>query len=366
VSQVSQVSPRLVSASTALRCCGCGQQTGSSSTAVLPTLVLAPPAPDAAGMTAHLGPPEGGPRPWQQVVADQDGVLTRQQALHGGVSEDQWQWRLDADRWQPLCRGVVVTHTGPVTLRQQSWAAVLVAGRGACLSGDAALVELGLGVGPLRVLHVAVPYGRTVTPRVLAPHGGSPVRVQPRRVTGLAALRHPVRRPPTVRAAPAVLHAAAWAGSDRAAEWRIAAAVQQRLVLPQDLRSTLASLPRLPRRPLIATVLDDVEQGAHAASELHLLRFLREWRLPPPDQLQRPVRLGRIRYLDAWWRRQRVAAELDGAHHRTAGAWDDDVLRANDVLVAGRHDGTVLLRFTTANLRHDGARVAAQLAAVLL
>jgi very-short-patch-repair endonuclease len=73
-----------------------------------------------------------------------------------------------------------------------------------------------------------------------------------------------------------------------------------------------------------------------------------------------------VRYLDAWWERQRVAAELDGAHHRTAGAWDDDVLRANDVLVAGRHDGTVLLRFTTGTLRHDAARVAAQLSALLL
>jgi hypothetical protein len=34
--------------------------------------------------------------------------------------------------------------------------------------------------------------------------------------------------------------------------------------------------------------------------------------------------------------------------------------------VAGRHDGTVLLRFTTGNLRHDAARVAAQLSALLL
>ena len=284
----------------------------------------------------------------------------------GGLTEDQWQWRLDADRWQPLLPGVVVTHSGPVTSRQQSWAAVLVAGPGACLSGDAALVELGMSVGPLKVLHVAVPYGRTVAPRVLAPPGAPHVRVHPRRVSGLAALRHPARRPASVRAAPAVLHAAAWALTDRAAEWRVAAAVQQRLVLPRELRSTLGQLKRLPRRALIATVLDDVELGAHAASELDLLRFLREWRLPPPDRLQRPVRLGRVRYLDAWWERQKVAAELDGAHHRSAGAWDDDVLRANDVLVAGRHDGTVLLRFTTANLRHDGARVAAQLAAVLL
>ena len=61
-----------------------------------------------------------------------------------------------------------------------------------------------------------------------------------------------------------------------------------------------------------------------------------------------------------------LAAELDGAHHRLVAEWEDDVLRANDVVVAGRPDGTVLLRFTPGNLRHDAARVAAQLRAVLL
>jgi very-short-patch-repair endonuclease len=316
-------------------------------------------------MTAHLEL-DGGARPWQELVAAQDGVLTRQQALHGGMSEDQWQWRLDTERWQPLLPGIVVTHTGPVTLRQQCWAAVFVAGRGACLSGDAALVEFGLSLGPLKGLHLAVPYGRSVTPRLLATPGAAPVRVQAHGVTRLDELRHPARLPPTVRAAAAVLHAAAWAASDRAAEWRVAAAVQQRLVQPQDVRRTLGGLPRLPRRGLIATVLDDVEHGAHAASELDLLRFLRRWQLPPPDRLQRPMRLGRVRYLDAWWERQRVAAEMDGAHHRTVSTWNEDVLRANDVIVAGRHDGTVLLRFTSGNLRHDAARVAGQLAAVLL
>ena len=302
---------------------------------------------------------------WQDLVARQDGVLTRRQALCGGLTEDQWQWRLDSGRWQPLLPGVVVTHTGPVTGPQQAWAAVLVCGSGACLSGDAALVALGMPLGELGVLHVAVPEDRVVVRRVLAPAAGAQVRVVPRRVSRLSALRHPVRQPPTVRVPTAVLHAAAWAASDRAAEWRIAAAVQQRRVTVHDLREALRAMPGLRRHGLVATVLDDVELGAHAASELDFIRFLRRWRLPAPDRLQRPVRLGRLRYLDAWWERQRVAAELDGAHHRTAGTWEADLLRANDVLVAGRQDGTTLLRFTPGNLRHDGERVAAQLAAVL-
>lgn len=316
-------------------------------------------------MTAHQPSSHDPARPWRELAAEQDGVLTRPQALRGGLTEDQWQWRLDARRWRPVVPGVVVTHTGPVTAGQHAWAAVLLAGPGACLSGDAALDRLGLRLGELCAVHVAVPEGRSLRPRVLA-GGERPVRVLPRQVVRLEALRHPTRMPPTVRAAAAVVHSAAWAVSDRAAEWRVAAAVQQRLVLPSDLRRTLDGMPSLRRRRLLRSVLDDVELGAHAAGELEFLRFLRSHGLPPPDRMQQPVRAHGLRYLDAWWSRQRVAVELDGAHHRSVAVWQDDVLRANDVLVAGRHDGTVLLRFTTGNLRHDGVRVAAQLAAVLL
>lgn len=324
-----------------------------------------PRTSEAADMTAHRSLPALRARSWQDLAAEQDGVLTRQQALHGGLSEDQWQWRLDSQRWRPLLPGIVITHTGTATPHQRSWAAVLVGGDRACLSGDAALERLGFRLGALSALHVAVPDGRSLQRRVITGGGGPPVRVLPREVVRLDRLRHPTRTPPTVRVAPGVLHAAAWAASDRAAEWRVAAAVQQRLVLPSELRRALADMPSLHRRRLISTVLDDVEQGAHAASELDFLRFLRRHALPAPDRLQRPVRASGLRYLDAWWERQRVAAELDGAHHRSVEAWEDDVLRANDVIVAGRHDGTVLLRFTTGNLRHDAVRVAAQLAAAL-
>jgi hypothetical protein len=343
-------------------------------------------------MTASTSP--AAPRCWQELAAEQDGVVGRRQAMLAGLSEDQWQWRLDSGRWQSVLPGVAVVHSGPVTERQRAFAAVVYAGEGARLSADAALVVHGMRHLPVTVVHVAVPAGRVVRPQAYAAPGDTgganserdrardrsgstgwrvgdgssdeQHRLEPHQVSHLALLAHPVRRPATVRPAPAVLHAAAWAPSDRAAEWRIAAAVQQRLVAPQQLRTALADMSRLHRRPLVRAVLDDVEQGAHAAGELDFLRFLRVHALPPPDRLQRPVRSGTLRYLDAWWERQRVNVELDGAHHRRVGAWEDDALRANDVVVAERHDRIVLLRFTRGNLRHDGPRVASQLRAVLL
>ena len=292
----------------------------------------------------------------------QDQVLSRWQARLAGVSEDAWQWRLDTGRWRSVLPGVAVAHSGELTDRQRSWAAVLYGGPGAALSADAALIEMGMALPGPEVLSIAIGPERRVVDQVLRT---SDHRVTVHRLTRIEEFVHPVRQPPVLRVAPAALHAAAWAVSDRAAEWRIAAVVQQRLVRPEDLRDSLAWMPRLPRRALLTTVLDDVELGAHAASELDFLRFLRRHRLPAPDRLQRLVRTGTVCYLDAWWERQRVAAELDGAHHRMVGAWDADALRGNDVVIGERHDRVLLLRLTTGNLRHDELRVAEQLRAAL-
>jgi very-short-patch-repair endonuclease len=306
---------------------------------------------------------------WQECLAEQDGVITRKQARQGGLTEEQWQWRLDTGRWQRVLLGVAVAHSGPVTDRQRAWAAVAYAGEGAALTGDAALAELRMKIPFPAVVHVLTTR-EVARQRYVSPAQGEdeepPGLVVPHRARRLDEWVHPVRRPRVVRPAPALLHAAAFATTGRAAEWRVAAGVQQQLVRVSDLRAALLEMPRLERRALVRGVLDDVELGAHAQSELDFLSFLRRHRLPRPDRLQRPVRTGKIRYLDAWWEKQRVAAEMDGAHHRLVGQWDDDALRGNDVMLVERHDRILLLRFTAGNLRHDEHRVAEQLRRALL
>lgn len=312
------------------------------------------------GTLAHMALPL---HSWRDDAAAQCGVLSRGQALAGGLTSRAWQWRLQTGAWQALLPGVAVTHSGPPTRDQLRWAAVLAAGPGAALSGDEALLVLGATLPVPSTVHVAVPERRVLRLREVAAHEPLPVVVH--RTRGLARWVHPVRRPPVVRAAAAVLHAAAWAPSDRAAEWRVAAAVQQRLVTVPQVADAVREMPKVHRRALVRAVLDDVATGAHARSELDLLALLRRNGLPTPDRLQRPVRADGMRYLDAWWERQRVAVEVDGAHHRLVGAWEADTLRANQVVVVERHDRVLLLRFTTGNLRHDEPRVVAQLRAVL-
>ena len=295
---------------------------------------------------------------WHELLASQGNVLSRRQGLRHGLSAEGWSWRLgQRGSWQSPLPGVAVAHEGQVTLEERIWCAVLYAGDGAAVSGDALLRLLRRRGPEPDVIDILVPRGCQRTAHDF---------FRPHRSTHVSKLLHPAREPPQVRAAPAALHAAAWAKSDRAAEWRVAAAVQQRLVTVPQLRDVLPLLRRLPRRALIECVLDDVELGAHARTELDFLAFLRRNGLTLPERLQLKVRANGVRYLDAWWEKQRVAAELDGTHHMEVGTWDEDMLRANEIVVAQREYRVLLLRVTAGNLRHAEAALATQFRAVLL
>jgi len=289
---------------------------------------------------------------WQETAERQDGVLARWQALAGGMTPEAWEWRLSSGRWRLALPGVAMTNTGAPSDRQIAWAACLHGGDGAALSGDGALRLRGMRGDLGSSLDVVVPRRRRV--RTAALFGEAPFTV--RRTDVDDGAHTALQGLPVLDAHHCVLHAAAWARSDRAAEWRVAAAVRQQLTAVVRLRNALGGMPRLRRRELIRVVLDDVELGAHAGSELAYLRFCRRHRLPLPDRLQLAVRAGGMRYLDARYVRQRVSLELDGSHHRRAGQWEADVLRSLQLAVA--LPGERQIRLTMGNLRHDGPEVA--------
>lgn len=301
---------------------------------------------------------------WRRVLEGQQQVIARQQAMSGGMTRHAWAWQLERGTWTELLPGVAVAHSGGVTDEQRAWAAVLHAGKGARLSGDAGLLRLGFRSSTRESrppFDVAIPQERRVRMPTLP--GGSPVLCH--RMTGLDRWAWQLSDLPLVSPHAAVLHACAWAPTDRAAEWRLAAVVQQGLTAVPLIRLAFAQMPRLHRRVLIAAVLDDVELGAHAASELQFLRFCRTYQLPLPDALQVRVRAGKIRYLDAHYRQQRIIIEVDGAHHRFAAQWEADVLRSLQLAVAHRGSGEQIIRLTKAAMRHDGPEVAALLRSLL-
>jgi hypothetical protein len=301
------------------------------------------------------------PLHWTQVLFRQDSVIARWQALAGGMTKAGWQWKLERGTWTRLGDGVALAHSGTPQPRQRSWAAVLHAGCGARLSGDAGLAALGVTGLTIKVHDLVIPPSRTV-----AAMNERGLTTALHRTSSRPEWELSLRGLPVMRAQVAVLHAAAWAKTDQAAEARLCMAVQQRFTVAQVVREALVHLPRLPRRALIREVLDDIELGAHARSELQFLRFCRSHGVPEPDELQVRVRAGGLLYLDGRYAKQKVSVELDGAHHMEASQWNADAVRSLRLAVARQGTGEQLIRLTSSNLRHDAAVVAALLRSLLL
>jgi very-short-patch-repair endonuclease len=75
--------------------------------------------------------------------------------------------------------------------------------------------------------------------------------------------------------------------------------------------------------------------------------------LPAPTrQAVRRRPTGRY-YLDVLWERYCLAVEVDGAHHRTAMQWDDDLDRSAYVVAGGLRQ----IRFSSYSVRQRAGRV---------
>lgn len=263
--------------------------------------------------------------------------------------------RLRRRRWQRPERGVIVTHSGPLTREQRLWAAVLGAGRDAVLAGATAATLEGLRGYDRHAIDVLIPASR----RAKAVAG---VRIH--RTTVLPA--HHVRwagTPPRTVVARSVVDAAAWARTDDDARAIVAAAFQQRRVRPGDVEGVLDVLPRSHRRALVLETAAFAAGGAHALTELNLVTVCRRYHLPPPDrQVHRTDASGRDRYLDAYWAAYLLHVEVDGSWHLEVRTWWADMQRQNDLWITGDR----VLRFPGWALIHEPARVAAQIHAALV
>jgi hypothetical protein len=265
------------------------------------------------------------------------------------------RWRLDSGRWQRPCRGVLITHSGPVSREEALWAAVLGAGRQAVLGGLSAARLDGLAGFEDRRIHVIVPATRRV--RTYLPG----VVVHRSRMLGPEDV-HPARLPPRTRLARSLLDAAAWMPTSSGARAVLVAGVQQRLVRPDDLTAVLGRCPKLRRRALIRATLADIAGGAEALSELDFGRLTRRYAIPEPDrQVVRIDGAGRRRWLDCYWDEARLVVEVDGLWHMEAATWWADMSRDNDLTISGHR----VLRFPAFAVRDHPAAVAAQIKAAL-
>ena len=78
----------------------------------------------------------------RELIQRQRGVLSRQQLLNSGFSEDLINARLRRGRWRQIQLGVYATFTGEWSREVMMWAAVLRAGAGAALVADALVADM--------------------------------------------------------------------------------------------------------------------------------------------------------------------------------------------------------------------------------
>ncbi len=284
------------------------------------------------------------------MLRQQDSVARAADLLAAGLSLHTLRTRLRNGSWQRVLPGVVVAHSGPLSVRQRWRAGLAYAGSGAVLSHRSAALLHGLRVIE-RNVEVTVPHGcrrppvrfvvvhQAVVPVVPTTRAGLPCTDVARTVVDVACR---MRLREDVRAV-------------------VSDAVQRHLVDMDRLCAQVATAPRHGSRWLRLTV-DEVLAGARSAGEGEFLQLVRRARLPMPE-LNAPVHTASgVHLLDALWREQRVGAEIDGmAWHLDAASWEQDLRRQNHIHAAGY----TLLRFPVRRLREDPLGVIAELRTAL-
>ncbi|MEU4716714.1 hypothetical protein AB0F73_24090 [Micromonospora purpureochromogenes] len=295
------------------------------------------------------------------LLFEQAGVLSWAQATRE-LTPAKVRHLVATGRWERICRGILRTGGGEISLDQQRWIAVLAAGEGAVLAGLAAARAGGLrGRWRYEAVDVLVPFQRQAPDLLRRLPLGMPA-VCVRRTRHLPDADRQRGRPDRTTMARSLLDAAQWVRTEDEAQALLAAGCQQRRVTPAELGAALQRFRRPRRAALIRSTIADLTGGAEALSEIDLVRLCRRYRLPPPElQERRRDADGRVRYLDAYWRRWGLHVEVDGAHHMEVRHWAADLRRQNRIWI----EGDRILRFTAFDLRRRPAEVAAQLRAAL-
>lgn len=277
------------------------------------------------------------------LIDENDSVLRTKQVLRC-LKEGELRWRVESGRWQRPCRGVIVTHSGPITDAQVLRIALERCGPQAALAGlTAAKIDGFTGFddkGPDAdfPVYVLTPPG---TKRRPAPPDLNVVVHQSRLLSDKDV--HPLRKPRRTRIARSLVDAASWMKTDRGAMAVLAAGVQQGKVRVEDLRGVLERVGMVRRRGLIIDILGDIEGGAQALSELDFTRMVvQRFALPQPSrQVAKRDSRNRRRWIDVVFEEWKVIVEIDGAQHiRPLDQWDD-MERDNDMSA----DGYEILRF---------------------
>ncbi|MBX6750082.1 MAG: type IV toxin-antitoxin system AbiEi family antitoxin domain-containing protein [Micromonosporaceae bacterium] len=300
-----------------------------------------------------------------ELLATQDGIVARQQALAAGVSAAGIRARLDSGAWQRLLPGVYAGFSGPVPRPAWLWAVLLWAGPGAVLSHETAaelhgLLDKSCSVDrpgsfdqPGSEVHVTIPWSRTLTPsRGIVVH----------RRRSMAGIAVPGRQPPRTRVEETIVDLTQTATSLEEAYAWIARAVNARLTTVDRISIVLRRRSRVRWRRELAEGLGDVAAGCRSVLEMAYRRDVEVAHgLPTAHRQFAITRGGGKNYIDVRYGRYATRVELDGLAAHPPHRRFRDMRRDNDAVVAGE----ATLRYGTADVVGAPCRVAAQVVAVL-
>lgn len=279
------------------------------------------------------------------ILRDQQGIVSRRQALAAGLSTAAIEWRLARGDWVAVHPGVYAARTGPLSRGQREWAAVL-------LYWPAALShESAIGRESDRI-HIAVDRHRHLVERP---------GIVLHRVAGFEERVFWNLSPPAIQYEHAVLDVAEEA-EELDAIAVLAGACGSRRTWAARLAETLASRGRSRRRAWLAALLQDIEAGTCSVLEQRWLEVERRHGLPPGERQKPAGEPGRRMFRDVEYAMAALLVELDGrlGHDSTADR-DRDLERDLDAAV----DRSETLRLGYGQVVGRGCRTAAKVALVL-
>jgi hypothetical protein len=255
---------------------------------------------------------------------------------------------IDRGLWQRPTRGVVATHNGPIDASASERVLLAASQSGAALGGLTALAHDGFaGFLPAR-------------PQLVLPMGARrpPIDDIELHWSGLLDERdiHPLRAPRRTRVDRSVVDAASWTANRRRARAIVIAAVQQRLTSTRNLREALTRRGKCRHRALIVQSVLDAHGGIQSLPERDMASIFAELRWPAVHQRHVQGKDGRY-YLDVYQPELTLGIEVHGIPHLAVQRWDQDLFRANEIVIAGAH----LLVFSSYAIRHERATVIDQL-----
>ncbi len=288
------------------------------------------------------------------LIARQNGLITRAQALSCGLTKQALRVRLRAEGpWQVLLPGVYAAVTGAVTTEQREIAALLYAGPRSAITGQAAMAAHGVNNLGRTAVDVLIPATSKRSDKSF---------VHVLRTSKMPTVVYKVGELRYVPIARAVADAARQENDIGDVRSIVASAVQWRRVSVADIAAELPNGPSAGSARLRA-VLAEVADGIRSAAEGDLRKLIKRSGLPDP--LYNPRLYAGEEFVatpDAWWQDAGVAVEVDSRQwHMSPGDWEQTMARHSRMSAIG----IIVLHYPPRRLHTEPRAIAAEIMSAL-